>query len=218
MYCKYCGRYLADDARFCSQCGASLGGGDEYAFGRDEAGESERASNEPVLVCKSVFNWKVVLRGFLPMGVLLCFWAAVFFGLPTFLAMRGIDKTGAGIYLVVMEILFFTVGIPAIVCGITKRNYERAEYRFYDDCLHYWDGFFFPVDKIIELGELGGAELKRNAVQKKYGLGTLYVYSPAKMASGDTFTGAVRLPDIADGEAVLETVEKLLKKNEEDEG
>ena len=61
-------------------------------------------------------------------------------------------------------------------------------------------------DQIIETG------MRRGIIQKKYGLGTIFLATPATGVQQGRATSGIRIRDIKQPETVYEAVEKLIGK------
>ena len=75
--------------------------------------------------------------------------------------------------------LLFLFGIPLIGYFAKKKTYQKTEYRFYQDKLEYFEGFFSIHEKSITYKNITEAQLRKGIIQRGYNLGTIILATPA---------------------------------------
>jgi membrane protein YdbS with pleckstrin-like domain len=201
MFCSSCREELGN-ARFCPNCGTPR------AERAPRASRSPERSDTPRLVLRPRFiGWASVLT-VLPIQLFMTVWGAGFFGGFGFAAIDLLGLPWPGwIFAPVFGVLFF-VGIPLLTYVSHRQTYVQTEYRFYDDRLEYAEGFWTAERKSIPLDRVAEVSLRRGVIQRRYGIGTLYL---ATAATGNGQSGSgISLRDIPDAERLFDQVKELI--------
>jgi membrane protein YdbS with pleckstrin-like domain len=205
MFCSQCGQEVVEEARFCQGCGTACYPAAEEVY-------EENDSNEPIMVLRPKFLGKATALSALPTQIFIAIWGAGFFGIPSGMAIKSMDLSiplwGPPI---VFGMLFF-LGIPSIVYFVRKKTYDNTEYRFYKDHLEYTEGFWTAENKNISYRQIVETSMRRGIIQRKYGLGTIYLATPATGENPGKSSSGIRVRDIKNPEEVYETVQKLIGK------
>ncbi len=122
----------------------------------------------------------------------------------------GIDVPRGATFVFFGALFFFA--IPIIACTSRKKTYVKTEYRFYNTRLDYYEGFFTTEEKTIDYRNITEVNLVRGVIQKKYGLGTIVLSTPATgFVSGRARSG-IRIQDIPHAEQVYQQVKGLIQR------
>lgn len=204
MFCKECGNQITDESNFCPQCGTQLAGD-------VPAPQAEVDNTQPVLTLRPIFIPWVTVVSVLPLQIFFTIWGAGFFGGFGMFAVKGVGLPLPSWFTFVFFGLLFFFGIPVLTYIARKRTYADTEYRFYPDRLEYAEGFWTAENKTINYSTINEASLRRGIIQRKYGLGTIYLATPATgMAQGRAASG-IRIADIPECEEVYSAVQQLIK-------
>jgi len=205
MFCSKCGKEMADDAKFCASCGASV-------FGTQASRVEEPDTGEPLLVLRPRFIGWVTALSVLPLQFFMTVWGVGFFGVFGMIAVKGLGLPLPPWFPFVFFGCLFFFGIPFLVYNAKKRTYAKTEYRFYRDRLEYAEGFWTAENKTIRFNNVTETALRRGVIQKKYGLGTIFLSTPATgFQDGKAYSG-IRICDIENPEKVYEAIQKLIQK------
>jgi membrane protein YdbS with pleckstrin-like domain len=208
MFCYKCGKEIADESLFCSHCGAKI---------KDENAETansthKRDPNKLLLAVRPIFIPWVAILSVLPFQIFFTIWGALFFGGFSMVAVEalqlGLPKGSTFIF---FGLLFF-FGIPALNYFAKKRTYEATEYRFYSDRLEYAEGFWTAENKSILYKNIQEVSLRKGIIQKKYGLGTIFLSTPATGFSSGRSRSGIQIHDIADAERIYNVLKKTIEK------
>jgi membrane protein YdbS with pleckstrin-like domain len=146
----------------------------------------------------------------LPIQLFMTVWGAGFFGGFGFAA---IDLFGLPLpgwfFAPVFGVLFF-VGIPLLTYVSHRQTYAQTEYRFYDDRLEYAEGFWTAEKKSIPLDRITEVSLRRGVIQRRYGIGTLFLATPA--TGGSQSRSGISLRDVPNAEQLFEQVKGLIAR------
>ena len=194
---------MQNDANFCPACGTAA----------SPAGRAPtRESNVPVLSVKPVFIPWAAMLSVLPVHIFLTIWGGGFFGGFSMFAVGalGLDLPGWSTFVFFGAVFFFAV--PLITYTAQKKTYAKTVYTFYNTKLDYHEGFFTTEEKTIDYKHVTEVNLVRGIVQKKYGLGTVILSTPATgLAQGSARSG-IRIHDIPDAERVYQQVKGLVDR------
>jgi membrane protein YdbS with pleckstrin-like domain len=105
--------------------------------------------------------------------------------------------------------LFF-VGVPFVNYTARKKSYAKTEYTFYRTKLDYFEGFFTTEEKTIDYKNVTEVNLVRGIIQKKYGLGTIILSTPATGMAGGPARSGIRVHDVPDADQVYQHVKSLI--------
>lgn len=202
MFCSTCGKQVEDSAAFCQDCGASLSGGQALSVQEPDTGE-------PLLVLRPVFIGWVTLLSVLPFQLFFTVWGAGFFGGFGFFAIQALRLPLPPWFPCVFFGCLFFVGIPLLAYIAKKKTYGETEYKFYRDRLEYAEGYWTVENKTIKYDRVTETALRRGIFQKKYGLGTIFLATPATGFSQGRSMSGIKIADIENPEKVYEAVQKL---------
>lgn len=203
MYCRKCGHEMQNDSNFCPGCGAAIGEPPQSAV---------RESNTSVLSLKPVFVPWAVMLSVLPIQIFMTLWGGGFFGGFSMFAVKalGLDVPDGATFVFFGGVFFFA--IPIIAYATQKKTYAKTEYRFYNTKLDYYEGFFTTEEKTIDYKYITEVNMVRGIIQKKYGLGTIVLSTPATgFASGRSRSG-IRIQDIPHAEQVYQQVKGMIQR------
>ena len=203
MYCINCGQEMQNEVNFCPDCGTETGRLDPPQM---------TESNVPVLVIKPVFvPWAVILS-IAPVHVFLTIWGGGFFGGFSMFAVGALGLDLASWFTFVFFGARFFVGVPVIAYNAQKKTYAKTEYTFYQTKLDYFEGFFTTEEKTIDYKNVTEVNLVRGIIQKKYGLGTIVLSTPATGMAGGRARSGIRIQDIPDADRVYQQVKGLINR------
>jgi membrane protein YdbS with pleckstrin-like domain len=194
---------MQNDSSFCSACGNAVG-------------ESPRTvvqeSNIPVLSLNPVFIPWAVMLAILPLHIFMTIWGGGFFGGFSMFAVQALGiKLPPGSTFVFFGALFF-FAIPIITYTAQKKTYAKTEYRFYQTKLDYYEGFFTTEEKTIDYKNITEVNLVRGIIQRKYGLGTVVLSTPATGFAQGRARSGIRIHDIPNAEQVYQQVKGLIQR------
>lgn len=205
MYCSQCGKQIPDDAKFCQNCGAAIGGA---TTGPTPTYDPDRGN--PVLVVRPVFIGWVAGLSVLPIQIFMTIWGAGFFGGFGMFAVEALGLPLPKWFTFVFFGCLFFFGIPWLTYTAKKRTYGKTEYKFYRDRLEYAEGFWTAENKTVKYDKITETSMRRGIIQKKYGLGSIYLATPATGFSQGRATSGIRITDIENPEQVYEKVQELI--------
>lgn len=205
MFCSKCGKEMAEDARFCASCGASVSG--------TQASQAEEPdTGEPLLVLRPRFIGWVTALSVLPIQLFMTVWGAGFFGGFGLSAVKGLGLPLPPWFTFVFFGCLFFFGIPFFVYTAKKRTYAQTESRFFRNRLEYAEGFWTAENKTIKYDKITETAMRRGIIQRKYGLGTIFLATPATGFQQGRAMSGIRIRDVEEPEKVYEAVEKLTGK------
>jgi membrane protein YdbS with pleckstrin-like domain len=204
MYCRKCGREMQNDSSFCPDCGAAVGEAPRTVVSE---------SSIPVLALKPVFIPWAVMLAILPLHIFMTFWGGGFFGGFSMFAVQalGVDIPPGSTF-VFFGALFF-LAIPIVTYTAQKKTYAKTEYRFFQTKLDYYEGFFTTEEKTIDYKNITEVNLVRGVIQKKYGLGTIILSTPATGFARGRSRSGIRIHDIPNAEQVYQQVKGLIERS-----
>ncbi len=205
MFCSQCGREMADDARFCAGCGAQVSG---MQVPRAE----EPDTGEPVLVMRPRFIGWVTVLAVLPFQLFLTVWGAGFFGGFGMFAVKALGLPVPPWFTFVFFGCLFFFGLPLLVYTAKKRTYAQTEYRFYRNRLEYAEGFWTAENKTVKYDKVTETAMRRGIIQRRYGLGTIFLATPATGFQQGKAMSGIRIRDVEQPEKVFDAVERLIGK------
>jgi membrane protein YdbS with pleckstrin-like domain len=203
MYCRKCGQEMQNDSNFCGNCGGATGEAPRVAI---------HESNIPALALKPVFIPWAVMLAILPVHIFMTIWGGGFFGGFSMFAVKaiGLDVPEWSTFLFFGALFFFA--IPLVAYTAQKKSYAKTEYRFYQTKLDYYEGFFTTEEKTIDYKNVTEVNLVKGIIQKKYGLGTIVLSTPATgFASGRARSG-IRVQDIPNADQVYQQIKGLVQR------
>lgn len=205
MFCSKCGKEMADDAKFCANCGVSV------SSAKVEAAQ-EPDTGEPLLILRPRFIGWVTALSVLPIQIFMTVWGASFCGGFGLLAVKALGLPLPPWFTFVFFGCLFFFGIPFVVYTAKKRTYAQTEYRFFRNRLEYAEGFWTAENKTIKYDKVTETAMRRGIIQRKYGLGTIFLATPATGFQQGRAMSGIRIRDIEEPEKVYEAVEKLIEK------
>jgi membrane protein YdbS with pleckstrin-like domain len=145
----------------------------------------------------------------IPIQLFMTVWAGGFFGGFGMLGVEllGLDLPTGSTFIFFGVLAFF--GIPVLTFVAKKRSYAATEYTFYPDRLEYGEGFWTAESKTIKYKNVTEVNLRRGVVQKKYGLGSLVLSTPATGGERGRSRSGIQIRDIENSEEVYDQVRKL---------
>lgn len=220
MFCEQCGNPLGPDAKFCSACGAFVAGGAVSKVLPYADTQADRIPDDkPIIVLKPKFIGWVTALSVLPIQLFMTVWAGGFCGGFSTAGIKGLNALGlSGIVPVWFPFVFFAslafFGIPGAVYFGKKRSYAKTEYRFYPTRLEYYEGWFVIQQKTIDYRHIQEVNLQKGMIQRRYGLGTLVLATPATAATGGngTWKSGIRIVDVEDPDTLYEQVRRLVQE------
>ena len=202
MFCKKCGKEMKKDAKFCPNCGAQT-----------STGSQVEESQEPVFALRPVFVAWVTMLSLVPVQIFFSIWATLFLGVFGMFAVQGLKLGLPDWFTFVLFGCLSFFGFPIITYLAKKKSYEKTEYRFYNTKLEYYEGFFTIEEKTISYKNITEVYLKKSIFQRKCGLGTLILSTPA---TGDEGSGrarsGIRVADITNPDDVYKQVKELVRR------
>lgn len=175
MFCKNCGNELADDAKFCNKCGASIDG--------EQKPKEKKVEDKTIKYqIKPSFKWGYKL-------VTNCAYAAllilIFFGYSLGEAIDEIPEfigiiIGAAVAIVLIKLLFESV------------QYKNLEYNFYNTKVQYKDGFLNKEEKELKYKYIREVTMHQNILERAFKIGTIRLFTNASSgygSKGNTMNG-----------------------------
>jgi len=205
VFCSNCGKEVAEGVNFCPNCGASV-------FGTTPTQVSEPESNEPLLVIKPVFIGWVTALSVLPLQIFFTIWGAGFFGGFGMFAVKALNLPLPAWFTFVFFGCLFFFGIPLLAYTAKKKTYAKTEYRFYRTKLDYYEGFFTIEETTIDYRNIIEVNLSKGIFQRKYGLGTIILSTPATGYSRSSAMSGIQIADIENPSQVYSQVKELIDK------
>jgi len=201
MFCKECGNQIEDDAKFCSKCGSSTSSISKTL---------EADTSVPIITARPVFIPWVTIVSVLPIQLFMTVWAGGFFG---GFGMFGAKAIGLNLppwftFVFFGALAFF--GIPFLAYFTKKKTYTKTEYLFYADRLEYAEGFWTAENKTIKYKNITEANLRKGIIQKKYGLGTIILSTPATGIQQGRARSGIRISDIEHADEIYNKVLELI--------
>ncbi len=207
MFCSQCGDSLETQDRFCSSCGARVGGGDEAGAPR---GPRAVADEGPAVVLRPRFEPVLTFAQLLPIQLFMTVWGGGFFG---GFSMFAVQALGLGLPTWSTFVFFgavFFLGIPLVAFRAARSSAEKTEYRVFRDKLEYYEGFFTVEEKSIALSDVTEVSLLKGPFQSRYGLGTVVLATRAGVVSSRR--PGIRLANVEDPDTVYANVKELVER------
>ena len=203
MFCKECGTKIDDGAKFCSNCGTSTSP-------IEAEKKSTYDSGLPLITARPVFIPWVAVASVIPIQIFMTIWVGGFFG---GFSMFGIEALGLDLpawfpFVFFAALAFF--GIPFLTYYSKKRTYEKTEYRFYTDRLEFAEGFWAVENKTVKFKNVTEANLRKGVIQKKYGLGTIILSTPATGFQQGRARSGIRIADIENPDSIYNKILELI--------
>lgn len=199
MFCSKCGKKLAADSKFCASCGASVSG-------TLAPPAEEPDTGVPLFVLRPRFIGWVVALSILPIQLFMTVWGAGFFGAFGWFAVKFLGLSFPPWFTFAFFGCLFFFGIPLITYTAKKKTYAQTEYRFFKNRLEYAEGFWTAEEKTIKYANVTETAMRRGVIQRRYGLGTIVLATPATGISG------IQIRDVEKAEKVHEALKSLIGK------
>jgi uncharacterized membrane protein YdbT with pleckstrin-like domain len=170
---------------------------------------------------KPIFIGWLTIVSTVPLQLFFTLWAGLFFGgLASYFFKSTVPSSTPSI--IAAGAAFF--GIPLVYYIVKKLNYERTEYKFFDDRLEFEEGFFSLNKKVIRLRDVREVTLRKGLLQRLYGLGSVYLATPATgaLSSSNAFatigfgsvsSSGIIVRDIADPDGIYLKISDLIEKS-----
>ena len=158
MFCKKCGKEVAEGIKFCPGCGTAVGGGSAAPVVE---------SKDPIITTKPNFILKLFL---------LQNW-------PFFIAIT----VSVLLTLAAIEFMFYTIVLLAVYVGyffVRKNTYAKTTYSFFNTKLDYFEGFLTVEEKTIKYDRITEVNLRKGFFQRMFGVGTIILSTPATAGGG----------------------------------
>ena len=175
MFCKNCGSELADDAKFCNKCGASING--------EEKPKEKKVEDKTVQYqIKPSFKWgyKLITNCAYALLVIL-----IIFGYSLGEALDEVPGFVGMIF-----------GIAAVIILIKlffeNLQYKNLEYNFYNTKVQYKDGFLNKEEKELKYKYIREATMHQNILERAFKIGTIRLFTNASSGygrNGNTMNG-----------------------------
>lgn len=203
MFCRECGSRIEEDAKFCKECGARVSSENQFK-------ERVFDTNIPLIKAKPVFiPWATIVM-ILPIQLFMTVWAEGFFG---GFGMLGATAIGLNVppwstFAFFGALAFF--GVPLTTYYAKKKTYARTKYLFYSDRLEYAEGFWTAEKKSIKYKDITEANMRKGVIQKRYGLGTIILSTPATGTQQGRSRSGIKISDIENVEEVYKKILNLI--------
>lgn len=206
MFCPNCGKQIDENTKFCPNCGYDLN-----AKAKEETPKTHYGS-EKIFSLRPVFIPWVTALSALPLQIFFTIWGGMFFGGFSTVAIQifHIKIPKASPFIFFAALFFF--GIPFLAYYSKKKTYAKTVYTFYDDHLEYFEGFWTVEKKSIKYDRIAEVSMVEGIIQKKYGLGSIFLATPATGYSSRRARSGIRISDIPNAEKVYQEIKKLLEK------
>lgn len=199
MYCRKCGKEVMKSSNFCSACGTAVSGG-----------STAKRSTGQTLVLKPKFLPIVTFFSVLPLQIFFTIWGALFCGGFGMFALQAFHLNLPTWFTFVFFGVAFFFAIPVLVYVTKKKTYAKTEYRFCPTKLEYYEGFFSVEEKAINYSNITEVYLRKGIFQKKYGLGTIVLSTPAMVFSNGRARSGIMVADIENPDSVYKQVKELV--------
>lgn len=212
MYCPKCGSKVNEGANFCSICGASIQQVQVDTTSSPVYSYKGNNSATPLLVLKPRFIPVVTILTVLPLQIFFTLWGGGFFGGFGMFAIQALDLNLPNWLPFVAFASLFFFAIPILTFTFSSKTYDRTEFRFYPDKLDYYEGFFTVEEKTISYRNVTEVNLRRNIFQRKYGLGTIILSTPATGYVRGRARSGILIFDIENPEKHYAEIKRLVEK------
>lgn len=214
MYCLQCGGMLFEQARFCHQCGTSIELATPQGALQNENDDipayvpnSPRHTQKPLMVLKPRMITWVILSRYIPMQINLTIIGALLFGMIVLLYHVFTGSLEHPLRPFVFFACFFFLVVPLTVYMGYRKTRSNTYYEFYHDRLEYYDGFWSVHHKILYYKHITELTLRRNLLQRLYGVGTIHFAIPRM---GPKY-GGLFLSDIENPVQQFEKIENIVR-------
>ena len=101
-------------------------------------------------------------------------------------------------------------GIPILVYFVKKKTYAKTKYLLYPDRLEYAEGFWTAENKTIKFKNITEANMRTGVIQKKYGLGSILLSTPATGIQQGTAKSGIRILDVENTKKIYDKILELI--------
>jgi membrane protein YdbS with pleckstrin-like domain len=214
MKCAKCGNNLADDAAFCSKCGAPVGGAadadddggamDAPAVARVQASARQRgaaAANSPVEqdLWSGTFSPRAMIGPAIGCGVLSV--ALIVVGAITANPIVWLAVIG------VMILVWAWLGLTIMYRRLTVR-YRLTNYRFFHDV-----GLLTRTANRVEVIDIDDVTVRQGLIERMFNTGTIHIDCPTDSTHPD-----LDLPGIDDPRAVADLIDSTRRTERQRRG
>ncbi len=201
MFCSKCGSELPDNSQFCSKCGSEISGQPKVVD-----------DSKPLHVTQPVFIGWVSVFSVLPITFFASIWAAGFLGIMSNTFMRNMSIGIPEWFMPVFWGCIALFGIPGLTYYAHRKTYAQTVYRFYQNKLEYFEGFFTVEEKTILYKNVNEVYLRRGIIQRGYDLGTIVLSTPATGWNSSRARSGIRIVNIKNPEKVYKAVKELVHR------
>jgi len=203
MYCKKCGNEIEGDVKFCPQCGTRSTSKNKFKGHTVD-------TKTPMITATPVFIPWVAIVAIIPIQLFMTVWAGGFFGGFGLFGVKFLDLSLPPWFTFVFfgGLAFF--GIPITAYFAKKKTYAKTKYSFYSDRLEYAEGFWTTENKTIKYKNITEANMRIGVIQKKYGLGTILLSTPATGIQQGKARSGIRILDIENIEKIYNKILELI--------
>jgi membrane protein YdbS with pleckstrin-like domain len=213
MYCEKCGNPINKDSKFCAHCGTRT----ESIF--PQTPKPLRDTSNAIFSCKPVFITPAVLIGSIIFGIYNAIFGGIFFGMASIFVLKVVKTFQFNIPVIIplwLPFVFFGLlflfGSSFLTYFRILKTYSKTDYKFYPDRLEYSEGFWTVENKTIRYEKITETSLRRGVIQKKYGLGTIFLATPATGFLEGKSRSGISINDIANPEKVYAEIQGLIGK------
>ena len=210
MYCSSCGKNLKSGDKFCSGCGTEVSQSESSYSSSSKYKYNSVQLKTPQFKMKPKFIPIVTILSILPLQIFFTLWGGGFFGGFGMFAVQALGLDLPQWFTFVFFACVFFFGIPILTYFASSRTYDKTEFRFYPDKLEYYEGFFTVEEKTIKYKNITEVNLRRGIFQRKYGLGTIILSTPATGFSKGRARSGIRIYDIENPEVNYEKIKKMV--------
>lgn len=168
MFCEKCGTKLPDDASFCTNCGASLSGGEVKT-------KEKIVDNEVQLNVKPTFK----------IGYMIIPYVITYIILVACIALPFMAIESGATVTVALVILLITAVIFAIASFFSKKQYANYSYDFYKTKVIYKDSFLNVSEKEVKYKYIREVTMRQTIIQRIFNLGTIILFTNAETGVGN---------------------------------
>lgn len=191
---------MAGGAKFCQSCGHEV---------KSSARSKAQPTEKPGKIIKPMLVTWVLLINYLPLQLNLTLMGGAVCGFVGFVFLIFAGQTNYFIYPFVYSAILFFIMTPLVAYFVARRTYDATDYRFYEDRLEYAEGFWTVERKVLPYRCITDLTLRKNVIQRAYGLGTIYISVPSMGPAIRGFRG-IRVADVKDPERLYEEIQRII--------
>lgn len=189
MFCQKCGTKLPDDVLFCTNCGASINGGEPKT-------KEKVADNDVQLNVKPTFKLGYMVLPYIVTYIIL----VVCMALPLIAMNVGVAGVIAVGILVVMAFIF------AIASFFTKKQYANYSYDFYKTKVTYRDSFLNLSEKEVKYKYIREVTMRQTVFQRMFNIGTIILFTNAETGIGN----GISIVNVENVQEVYKNIKKVI--------